>query len=55
MKILETNWYTHEKIWNMMLVKYELDWKVNSTPMYTIRNNELVMVYDLLESQIGAI
>jgi hypothetical protein len=47
MKILETKQYHSEKDGEIIQIRYEEDWKVNDTPMYVIRNNELVKLSEV--------
>lgn len=44
MKILETNFYNKLDIWEIIQIKYELNWKINTTPMFQIINNKIVVL-----------
>ncbi len=49
MKVLDIVHNHHAELWDMFHIKYELDDKVNTTPIYVIRDNQLVKVVDLPE------
>lgn len=42
MKIIESNILYNEEKGNLLFVKYEHDGKVNTLPLYIIKDNELV-------------
>lgn len=44
-KILETNSYNHENMWQMFQIQYEEYGKLNTTEMFWIKDNKIVKLF----------